>query len=1019
MRIGETLQSRREFGRSCIAMLLAAVVVITIALVGTGGVAGAVVGGTDAPTQPWVARLLIGSNDRCTGEVIGPFQVLTAAHCVEGKAAKNVTVFVGSNSATGGTRLSVNTIAIHPSYAGRVQVGTKKGSDVAVYDLAVLYINGSFPSSVLPVALAPTATYTTGRSVTLFGWGGHSTLQQGAFTLLVKPPSCAGVWMCYSSVGGSDNEGGDSGGPWVTSERGSTVLLGPVSGHRPGETISYGPDLRNTSMRNWLINAGQILSVTAGHIVRNSGTGESWLMGSDGFMKSIPTGGDYECFVDRGATVVNTTTFLAAQIPIDHGATAICPNSTTPPPNPSGSRSVLLAQGPPAPSGYRYAVTLHGFPGNSNVGVTCHDSVDPQGFFTFVMHTDGAGSAFTQNQCYSADGPDHWVRANGIESNHVRWGAGVVTPPPPPPTPPPTPGRTYTEQSGRYGSPTFRNPVDASGPGPTGHERIPPMSYVEVSCKVKPASTIPSAYPDGYWYRIASSPWSNDYYAVANTFWNGDIPGRLPYTHNTDFSIPDCSSTPPPTSPPTTTPPTTTPTTLPPTAPTSRVWSGSSTTTSNWSDGSNWVGGVSPHSGDSLSFPAAQRFTNTNDLPSLSISSITFSGGPYRISGNAIALSGGMTLTSEAVPPSDSGTIVPEVTLSMPISVVADQTWNIIPNYTDAGVQVDGVLTGTGKLTKDGSGSVVLNAVSPGFRGDSVIRSGKLEVNGELVNSRIFIDSPRFAFLRGVGKIGPVNAIRGGDISVGSGGLGGGAGGTLTVIGDLTLATDTTLDMSLFLDDSGRPESNTNHRKTRIVVTGHVDLHDAILIHGGGFSPPLVDGVYTLIDNRGPDPITGHLRYQAATNDPQTPGAIVPLEEGALYSDGTAAGHYQITYQGGDGNELVTTHVTTPTAPPTESITQAVDSGSPGMGVRYLGHCSNATTISIYYVTDSGALYPEVVASGSTTTGRRIPLPPGGSFDVMVTVPPVPPGNYLVTVDCVAATGETVLGGASFTFAVN
>ena len=32
----------------------------------------------------------------------------------------------------------------------------------------------------------------------------------------------------------------------------------------------------------------------------------------------------------------------------------------------------------------------------------------------------------------------------------------------------------------------------------------------------------------------------NAYYAVANTFWNGDVPGQRPYTHNTDFQIRIC-----------------------------------------------------------------------------------------------------------------------------------------------------------------------------------------------------------------------------------------------------------------------------------------------------------------------------------------------------------------------------------------------------------------------------------------------------------------------------------------------
>lgn len=107
------------------------------------------------------------------------------------------------------------------------------------------------------------------------------------------------------------------------------------------------------------------------------------------------------------------------------------------------------------------------------------------------------------------------------------------------PTPTPTPTsvpvqKTYAEQEGHYGANTFTNPFNASGMGP----KIPAAAWVQVSCKVY-APAIQSANPDGYWYRIASSPWNNAYYAVANTFMNGD-PWGGPYTHNTDFKVPDC-----------------------------------------------------------------------------------------------------------------------------------------------------------------------------------------------------------------------------------------------------------------------------------------------------------------------------------------------------------------------------------------------------------------------------------------------------------------------------------------------
>ncbi|MGQ4437471.1 hypothetical protein [Streptomyces sp. SAS_260] len=105
---------------------------------------------------------------------------------------------------------------------------------------------------------------------------------------------------------------------------------------------------------------------------------------------------------------------------------------------------------------------------------------------------------------------------------------------PPPPTPTPAAPQTVTEQSGTHGSPTFSDPYHASGPGP----RIESMTQVEVFCRVY-APSIESAKPDGWWYKIGGD-WQGQYYAVANTFWNGDTPGQKPYTHNTDWNVPEC-----------------------------------------------------------------------------------------------------------------------------------------------------------------------------------------------------------------------------------------------------------------------------------------------------------------------------------------------------------------------------------------------------------------------------------------------------------------------------------------------
>jgi hypothetical protein len=81
---------------------------------------------------------------------------------------------------------------------------------------------------------------------------------------------------------------------------------------------------------------------------------------------------------------------------------------------------------------------------------------------------------------------------------------------------------------------TFRNHHSVSGLG----QKIAAGRTVLVSCKVYDPS-IPSVKPAGYWYRIASKPWSNHYYAPANTFLNGDPP-HGPFKHPVDRHVANC-----------------------------------------------------------------------------------------------------------------------------------------------------------------------------------------------------------------------------------------------------------------------------------------------------------------------------------------------------------------------------------------------------------------------------------------------------------------------------------------------
>ena len=92
-----------------------------------------IVGGEAAGSQTWgwAVSLRIG-NSLCGGSVIAASWVLTAAHCVDGASASQITVYAGSNAKLAGTQVrSVSAIRAHPSYSSQTYV-----NDIALLQLS-------------------------------------------------------------------------------------------------------------------------------------------------------------------------------------------------------------------------------------------------------------------------------------------------------------------------------------------------------------------------------------------------------------------------------------------------------------------------------------------------------------------------------------------------------------------------------------------------------------------------------------------------------------------------------------------------------------------------------------------------------------------------------------------------------------------------------------------------------------------------------------------------------------------
>ncbi|MFV2068579.1 MAG: beta strand repeat-containing protein, partial [Pirellulales bacterium] len=166
----------------------------------------------------------------------------------------------------------------------------------------------------------------------------------------------------------------------------------------------------------------------------------------------------------------------------------------------------------------------------------------------------------------------------------------------------------------------------------------------------------------------------------------------------------------------------------------------------HWTTPANWGGDIAPSPADDLVFPAgAAQVTNRNDFPSgTNFNSIGFSGGGYSISGNALGLAAGIDAASA---PADN-TLALDITLSAPQSILvggaaATLTFGgaidtagfaLTVSGGSAGVQIDGVVSGSGGLVKASGGGLTLTGANT-YTGTTDINDGTLVVNGSIASA--------------------------------------------------------------------------------------------------------------------------------------------------------------------------------------------------------------------------------------------------------------------------------------------
>ena len=199
-----------RFGK--FVLLAASTALAVVGLAGPATAQTSIIGGSNASSGPWAARLFVNGQQNCTATIIAPQYILTAKHCVS--SSGTYTFRIGSlDQSSGGTTATGSTITRYNGPA----------------DLAIVRLTTSVSATYSP--LGSVGDVSVGQNVSVYGWG--ATSQCGSeincqsrylkvATVRVNSIGCSdytgGVAVCANRVNGI-TAGGDSGGPMFASGR--------------------------------------------------------------------------------------------------------------------------------------------------------------------------------------------------------------------------------------------------------------------------------------------------------------------------------------------------------------------------------------------------------------------------------------------------------------------------------------------------------------------------------------------------------------------------------------------------------------------------------------------------------------------------------------------------------------------------------------------------------------------------------------------------------------------------------
>jgi secreted trypsin-like serine protease len=181
-----------------------------------------IVEGAPTAAYPEAGALMMGGQSFCTGTLIGPHTVLTAAHCVVNLDPSQAAFGIGSSQSQLTEVLPIALATVYPQYDAQQLIN----------DVAVVTLSADASIAPMPMNQAMDASW-VGKTVTLVGFGVDNGPQQTGGGIKrdvdVTIAQIDATTLHYTTQQGKSACNGDSGGPAFAEVGGSLVVAGITS----------------------------------------------------------------------------------------------------------------------------------------------------------------------------------------------------------------------------------------------------------------------------------------------------------------------------------------------------------------------------------------------------------------------------------------------------------------------------------------------------------------------------------------------------------------------------------------------------------------------------------------------------------------------------------------------------------------------------------------------------------------------------------------------------------------------